>query len=163
MHEKVIRAQRFEIVDDAGQTRVIIGIAKDENPAWAFYDANGIKRAKLTLVKDGEIELELCDEGGTPQAKVAFQPEGLALEKYRAGRETTRAKLGPIRDGGFTFSIHDEQGNPRTLIGISEDGTSYQALHDAKGRPRAVLALNEQGNPGVAMFDKKDGIVWKAP
>ena len=67
MHEetvaKVVRAERFEVVDAKGRVRALLDVT-DGNPYLGLYDENGKARAGLALLPDGRAGLAIIGEDG---------------------------------------------------------------------------------------------------
>lgn len=66
--EKVIRAERFEVVDAAGNVRALLAVDKDGMAALKLADAAGMARAELSVENVGP-KLGLYDAAG----RVIFQ------------------------------------------------------------------------------------------
>ena len=63
--QDVVRAKKFQVVDDQGKKRAALGLSDDGGPALLLYDADGKKRAGLFLASDGSPSLSLYRKGGT--------------------------------------------------------------------------------------------------
>lgn len=61
---KVVRARRFEVVDEAGETRAALRVLPDGSPGLDLYDAAGEVRAGLEVNRDGSPALRLADAAG---------------------------------------------------------------------------------------------------
>ena len=81
---KVVRAQKFEVVDSNGAMRGIFDVLPDGNPGLVLVDKNGKTRASFSVLPDGS-GLGLFDKEGKLRA-------GLGAVELEAGRTgaTTR-------------------------------------------------------------------------
>jgi len=77
---KVVRAERFEVVDSEGRLRMTLETA-DNTPMLGLRDENNQGRAALAILPDGSPYLVLLsnDEKGT--AVLAVTPEGFPALK----------------------------------------------------------------------------------
>ncbi|MCH8236226.1 MAG: hypothetical protein IIC29_08910 [Chloroflexi bacterium] len=60
----VVRAKRFELVDDDGHTRAVIGRLADGSPHVVLADADGRMRCAIWLAPNGTPSLAFFDENG---------------------------------------------------------------------------------------------------
>lgn len=72
---EVVRAHRFELYDEHGNCRVVLGLADDE-VGLALSDAVGSDRAVLRVRPDGTAELVLIEESNPliPKAVPVIPP-----------------------------------------------------------------------------------------
>ena len=112
MVEEVIRAKRFEVIDDAGRPRVIIG-AQAEASGLMLLDPNGQSMGELAVSDElGSTTLSLYDLRGSVRASLGFGPGrlsdawalrslgGAARFCWSRGGEHARARLHrPLRGG----------------------------------------------------------------
>ena len=111
MVEEVIRAKRFEVVDDAGRPRVIIG-AQAEASGLMLLDPNGQSVGELAVSDElGSTTLSLYDLRGS-----------------------VRASLDLDQDGSPTLGLYDLAGEPRVSIGVAEGNTPVLDFTGPTGR-----------------------------
>src|SRR5262245_40154787 len=61
---RVVQAQRFELVDESGRQRAVLGPTRRGDVGLLIAEPSGQVRAVLTVNTDGEPDLELLDENG---------------------------------------------------------------------------------------------------
>lgn len=62
--QPVVRARKFELVDEAGRMRAQLGLPVEDAPSLALYDEEGKNRARLSLHGDGRPGLILYSREG---------------------------------------------------------------------------------------------------
>ncbi|UCH36462.1 MAG: hypothetical protein JSV65_08940 [Armatimonadota bacterium] len=132
---KVVRAERFELVDAKGKVRGLLTLVGDVGPKLLLFGNDDNARAMLRLTPNGNPELCLYDKDG--RGGVA-----LMVGDDVNPRLTLRDKAGTLR---AEFS-----------------GTALE-LCDTKGRLRAALTLDRRGSPTMGMFDEARKVFWQAP
>jgi hypothetical protein len=134
MVEEVIRAKRFEMVDDEGQARVVLG-TQDETSGLMLLDSNGQSVAELAVSDDtGSAMLSLYDERGS-----------------------LRASLDLDADGSPTVGLYDISGEPRISLGIAEGGSPVLDFTGPFGEARMSLVMDGEGNDRATIRVDKDG------
>jgi len=63
--DKIIRAEKFELVDPQGRVRALLSVSDEIGPELGLFDENGKLRAGL-IVSDKGPALDLLDENGHP-------------------------------------------------------------------------------------------------
>ena len=149
---KVVRAERFEVVDAKGNVPAVL--TSDETGAtWlALRDEAGKPRASLNVHRDGNPVLSLSDEAGK-----------------------TRVLLGVLSGGDPDLSLWDQGGTARACLGVAEeDGGAFLSLNDKSGAGRARLGARQlkTAPTGVAerrpesslvLSDESGKVLWAAP
>ena len=144
-----IIAHEFDVVDGAGNVRLIMG----PSPEVALFNANGQQRAALALASDGAPTLMLMDAKGWGIAQMSVtqgSPEILF---------TRSRSQGP----GSIFVGLTSQGLPRIHLsdpqGFDMDLGSTQMVTPATG------ATEQTSGASIVMFgnDKEHRVIWKAP
>jgi hypothetical protein len=74
--QEVVRAKRFEVVDDQGRSRALLSVLPDGSPGLTLYDGAGKQRAGLGLLPDGTPRLALHDAAGKQRAGLTVLPDG---------------------------------------------------------------------------------------
>lgn len=90
-YAKVIRAQRFVLVDEDGQTRAELGVEK----RWSglrLKDANGRVRALFVVEAEGPI-LELRDKNGRARTTLSVGRRGQSIIQQNIIRTIPRSRL----------------------------------------------------------------------
>ena len=130
MVEEVIRAKRFEVIDDAGRPRVIVG-TQQEASGLMLLDGNGQNVAELAVSAEmGSTTLSLYDLRGS-----------------------LRASLDLDQDGSPTLGLYDLAGEPRVSIGIAEGNTPVLDFTGPYGEARMSFEVDEDGLPSFVLMD----------
>ena len=105
---EVIRAERFEVVDENGMLRALLSLGTDGEPGLRLYDKNGQHRAALSLLNNGEPRLGLYDKDGS------------------------RAVLGVV-DGEPRLWFFDQNGKYRAALVLNADEEPRLSFIDKNG------------------------------
>ena len=73
---KVLRAERFELVDSQGKVRVEWGVRQAGTLVLRLYAKDGKTRTVLAVLPDGSPQLTLMDQDGKSRAAMAVGPDG---------------------------------------------------------------------------------------
>jgi hypothetical protein len=73
---KVIRAEKFELVDKGGHEHGSLEIGPDGNPAFVLYDVDHHSRVVLDLMANGNARLFLSDQEGKIRSVLGLQIDG---------------------------------------------------------------------------------------
>jgi len=107
---KVLRAERFEVVDSSGKVRAALETLPDGSPGLTLRDKDGQMRAWLSLLPDGSPGLTLRDKDGQMRA-------GLLLSNGSPG-----------------LSLWGKDGKGGAMLAVRADGSPELALYDKDGR-----------------------------
>ena len=167
---KVVRAERFEVVDAEGRVRAGLGLPAppaaanlprapyavdalavlDGSPGLTLRDEKGKTRAGLMVSDDGSPSLMLLDETGKARAMLVVDHDGVGI------------------------ALGGERGKQRALLGVSSDSGPVLQLRDDKGWVRAALGAYSLMTPdtgevvkraesSLVLFDKEGKVLWQAP
>ncbi len=128
----VVRAKRFELVNDEGQ-----------------------KRAQLFSRGDGAVALSLFEnDGDTLRATLGVTSNGTAILNLYDRQDNLRAtvQVDPTKPEA-QFSLADELGRARLQAGLHEDGTAGIVMFDRWGHRRAALNVADDGDPVLGFLD----------
>jgi hypothetical protein len=140
---KVVRAERFEMVDSQGRVQATLGV-KREGPGYVLVLHSSGKVHVNQPVRAGRFEVP------DSEGKVC------ATLQMRDGRSPA-------------LTLYHWVGNDRharvELYLVEDDGTGRPELKlsDAEGRLRAGLGLGRDGSPFLGLFDKAGKEIWQAP
>ncbi len=125
----VIQAKRFELLDENGQRRAVLGFADDRAPALALFDKEGHLRAELGLRPDGGPKVLFWD-GKTKVPRV-----GLAL----------------LPTGSPSLELADQAGNLRIVFGLGTNGEPVLGLFDQDENLHTTLDVEtrREANPAA--------------
>src|SRR5215211_1317477 len=135
MSEEVIRAKRFELVDDNDNVRAVLGSEINGAPVLAMWGEDGGMRTRLSLVENDLPSFELLDEKGDPRLQMKRTANGSWGLYFMDSNETVRMQL-----------IMPD--NP-DLIG--QYGSTALALHDQAGKQRNLITVGSDSQPSIQM------------
>ncbi len=153
MVEEVIRAGRFEVVDDGGKVRAILG-AQNETAGLMLLDGNGQNVAELAVSDEfGGTTLSLYDLRGSLRVSLDLDHEGSpTLGLYDLAGES-RVSLGIAEGNTPVFDFTGPYGEARMSFEVDEDGLPSFVLMDGNGNDRASIRVDRKGNPFIEFFD----------
>jgi hypothetical protein len=134
--EEVVRARKFELVDEQGKVRAALGPGPEEGDVgMQFYGSAGEIRVELSVYQSGLTALALRDPHGEQVAALSVG-EGapmLALNSWSVGGDSWSIAL--------TGSMPDNPETQRCSLVLSKEGL-----------PRLLVTLmGEEGQPAVVM------------
>jgi hypothetical protein len=151
--QEVVRAQKFELVDEKGKVRAELSIHPDGlGPILVMYDQAGDIRADLSVVNDGPARLVFHEKGGKRQAWL--EDSGLTLLE---GLDV-RAALSATKDPGPARALYDQAGKQRAALELRDNSPMLRMFDQAK-QCRVVLAAEMPATgPGLAFADRAGGL-----
>ena len=158
--QEVVRARRFELVDDNGRVRAALQFTIG---GWSKPGTEG--KTKEEIEREEIPQLVLFDERGTKRADLNVDRHG---SWFALSRET--GKLGAMLEASLRnngLAVFDlEQKRKITLVaGELWPEATYQhgiVLYDGEGKKTAVLVTDAEGKPQLSLFPPKGG-TWSAP
>jgi len=149
-----VRARRFELVDDRGNVRAVLGTQNDSGaPGFLISDSAGRPRIALHVSPDDVPALDLLDASGAPRVHVALDSDGAPMATlFGPADRPAQALVGVTSDGSAHLRLVQPSGRTRLFLSLQPDGTPYFSLMDAEGQPKLSLAL-PAGNPALLMLD----------
>ena len=162
----VVRAERFELVDDAGKLRGWLGVDEDGAAGLTLAGRDGAPHATLSVAADGPAQLRcarpngrgaavslgvseggssglvLHDGAGRLAADLSLDSEsGEPVPGIRTRRVIHRERV-PV-DGYATLRLHRQGEEPRVGVVAGDGGSSGLLLRGRKGR--ASLEVTDYG------------------
>jgi hypothetical protein len=149
-----VRARRFELVDERGNVRAVLGTQNDSGaPGFLVSDSAGRPRIALHVSAEDTPAFDLLDASGAPRVHVALDAEGApVVTLFGPTERPAQALLGVGSDGSAHLRLVQPDGRTRLFFSLQPDGTPYFSLMDPEGRPKLSLAL-PGGNPALLMLD----------
>lgn len=151
--QKVIQAEKFEVLGKNGKPQAWLTVAEDGSPRLVLFDKDGTGRAVVTVFGDGSPGFALFDKNGTTRAWLIVKDDGspgLGLA-YRDGEN--RAELTLKGDGSPGLVFADRFGTKRAMF-LLEDGSPGLVFVDQDGKRRMSLAETANGASTLTLFDK---------
>jgi catechol 2,3-dioxygenase-like lactoylglutathione lyase family enzyme len=134
----VVRAKRFELMDDEGQVRAFLDTGPADEALLTFYESDGEAfRVSLGINQEGTAQLNLFDNQKTSRVQVATQAAG---------------KLTLV-------TLSDEFGMGRVQLSLFSDGRTGLAVSDQWGVTRATFQVTEDGQPGLYFHDEDGNLI----
>ncbi len=181
----ILVGQGLTLVDQAGQTRVSMGMTQSGETRLDLLDATGVARTSLKLTPDGTPSLMFIDDQNRQRALVGTDANGLPLLVMSDVNRNPRVTLALPDTAGPAFILSDEQGQPRTTWALMENGwpklsflspeqqpwLSISAqpqrtgimLWDSHAKPRASFQLTENGDGQLQFYDSLGSLFYFAP
>ena|SRR5688572_6354967 len=101
----VVRGSRFELVDEAGRTRAVLGMSKSGSPEFDLRDADGRPRALLLLDRDSLPVFFFKDAEVVTRAKWELDARGAAKLSFCDTDQTPRLEV-----DGSALKVNDSKG-----------------------------------------------------
>ncbi len=185
--QKVVRGERFELVDSTGRVCAALGVDKGQ-PSLKLFDQNDTERVSLGVsAESGQPALKLCDQNGEVRASLKLDTSGQSKLGLADQNGKVRAHLGVDAGGKAGLMLWDENGKILAVLGTNDvglpglqlysgndlparanlvlvdNGQPRLVLQDQNGKPRVNLVLSESGQPRLALGDEHNRTIWSAP
>lgn len=156
MTEEVIRAKRFELVDDNDKIRALIDTGQKEHVALSFFGKDEQERATVGVMPDGFASFVLQDENGTEiiKATTGSGPSDSVIV-IKDENEQSRIQAGVSKDGGTALSLTDKDGNVRVQISVDSEGIPTLTLNDQASGASATISVRTEST-GLVIADGSD-------
>jgi hypothetical protein len=163
----VVRARRFELVDDrdrtqavlgveqgiaglsvlsaAGVPRIVAGLAPDGRPMFSLHDAAGMSRIMISMGENVVIEFHHGD--GLPGLALVLMEDGTAVLHLGEPMTASPGAVLIANPDGSAALMLGEPGRSAMILGTGESGSRGIGflLYDWTGRPRICAAVDPQG------------------
>lgn len=156
MPEDVVRAKRFELVDDEGETRALWDTGSQEHVALSFYGKNQEERLSIGVMPDGFSTFVLRDESGREIIKATTAndfSDSVIVIKDESGQ--VRAQVGVNESGEPTLTMTDENENVRAQMFVDSNGEPNLILKDEAGKSNVSASVRPQAT-GLVIADGSD-------
>jgi hypothetical protein len=187
--QKIIRAQRLEIVDDRGSKRIGISVtsgragvdilddrgtkrigisvidmnalADGGRAGFALYDKAGNIRASLSVAEDGQTVLSLCDNGSAPRLQMVVDANGEGRIWSPQGNPASEVPKGPAADLSNWRKLRIGMSGAEVEAVLGKAQQSRTVAEDAKGNQ---MVLENWGYPsGSVQFNNGRVTTWHEP
>lgn len=178
----VVRAQRFEVVDDIGKVRATLGVDGGGGAGLTVF-SGGMELATLRVDPGGFANLSLHNSRGVQMAALGglssgtlWLNDGLGRNRVSlaaggdfgqatwlimhddAGKQMVNLTAGSDGPGSSSLTLSGVAGQPRALLRILNDGASGLGLLDTTGHSRASLIVEPDGTPGFGLLDASERV-----
>lgn len=131
VHAHTVRAQIFEVIDEAGSPRAKLYTDEDGIPVVALYDLDMHPRLAISLDDKNSPGIMLYSEIGVTQLEVRLE------------------------DGVPEIRLYDPDGRIRARTYIEENRPAISCF-DCRETLRLSLYLEDDGSPSVSFFDENE-------
>ena len=114
--QNVVRAQKFELIDENGRLCASLGLTKDGSPSFVLQDASGTARVEVLLASDGCPVVVIRDKNGKSRAALTASPAGNAGLVFLDKDEKEKASFGLDFDGTPKLDVRDNQGKAENVL-----------------------------------------------
>lgn len=128
--QEVVRAKRFELVDDDGQVRGRMEISEGR-PILSLLNANGVEQWRASVADDGTAGLSFSDREGNLHLFIGYESE----------HDTS------------CLDLLDAERNVRLSAWANNSGITRLAMSDQNGVKRLSVSVETNGTPNVDFWD----------
>lgn len=161
MAEDVVRAKRFELVDDEGEVRAILGPGPDNSVGLSFLGkGTAAERTSVGINAGGSAFVDTRDATGEGGIRLGVEEEGTAVIRFRDQQGRDRCNIGyrpaEAGDGPNTIGIRfaDENGRGQAQLGVAPNGDANLILYDQAGNEKVSLVVEAGGGrPTITLND----------
>jgi hypothetical protein len=178
--EKVVRAQRFEMVDEEGKVRAVLGFVLVERdpemwpfvgrvpspslePGLALIDKEQKTRARLSLLEEDGAGLSLADKAGQLRARLDLWPKSgeprLRMFNEGGGKGVDLALTSNGKAGIYLRGQRREAAE----LGLTPVGTPRLSMQGRDGKGSAELEMTPDGDASLALRDSSGRLRFSAP
>jgi hypothetical protein len=141
--EKVIRANRIELVDPTGKKLVGLAALADGSAGMSVYDPSGRQRVSISIGPKGQPQVVLFDDSGEPRAGMRIDEtthQGLILaDRGNAAAPVPQAPAPVAKPQGNSAKPAKEQWAKLKL------GMSAAEVERILGKPGKTTSISQQG------------------
>jgi len=136
-NDREIRAERFIITGENGETKAIFGAPRDGAPFISLFDINGRMRFNLSVT--GVPSMNFYDAGGNNRVAIAIAHDGdpnlvfFYDEKDTKGKNENLCLEMGLKNGGPKTMYFNKEGDVRIGIGLGTEGDPHMNILDANG------------------------------
>ena len=138
---KILRAERFEVVDPNGILRMTIGTANTHAPHIVMYDMDEKSRMNLGLNLIGTPMLYQFDKEGTLRMRVGLDEIGNPEIAQLDSDKKFRMVLDLGSQGAPRFAQFDKEQKSRMQLSLSEGGMPHLRMKDNDDETRLHMGL----------------------
>ena len=153
--EKIVQAERFQLIDSKGQVRAEIGFTKNQLPMVALYDAEEKIRVKIGAGSEGNGYISLYDQYEQMRADFSLYDKGVGSITFLNALGVALTEYGIRSDNNCPcISFWDNDRNARAYFTLDSQGIAGLMLCDKDGSTRSTYMIDGYGNAGVGFFDR---------
>lgn len=150
---QVLRAQRFELVDETGTVRASLGCAGGVTELRMIgHDDN--TNTTIRIRKDGSAALSFHDAKQQSRIVLGIGAGGVGGLAFADGDGKSRMALGTDKAGAPAVSLNYASGKLAGLFTVQAERDAALILNGPKGDTNLALG-NSDGRPNILMLDDK--------
>lgn len=143
--DRVVRAEKLEIIDQAGKVRVKIDVV-DNMPSIRFDpdEKNEHHKIWLGVGQAGAAFLSMADQEGKSRVQLGLAPNQSKEARLILNDEHEKARvwLATGKDGEAKLSLRNAEENTTASLQTTEEGEPRLVFFGKSGREKAMLALD---------------------
>ncbi len=130
VNAEVVRARRFELVDDNDEVRALLATGPDGAASLEFVSDGETLRASIGVNMSGTAVIALRDETGRVRVRVAVESSGSpATFNIRDEADRVRAQM-LLHDDAVGITLSNADGEPAAFIQVLADGYAEVGVRD---------------------------------
>ena len=131
---EVVRAKSFELVDERGELRALLGSDPNGSVGLEIYGDEQTPRLTMGVNREGTARIDLREAAGTVRARLAVDASGTpAIFSIRDAEDRIRAQVAMHDGEAVGVNLMDETGGTRAQIMVHPDGYASVILEDTNG------------------------------
>ena len=128
---KVVRGERFELVDASGAVTATLGPEHSGAPGLTLFGKDGKPSIRLAVNPVSGGNIFLLDSEERARVNLLVTPEGQPFLHFLDAGERGRASFGLSVEGEPKLYLCDVDGTPRATLRVAPDGTPGLDYADA--------------------------------
>jgi len=140
--------------DQAGNTRLEVGVDPDGAPRLALMDERGQVRSEIAMSDDGSPRIVMADSSESRRIEISTSNDGAGQMILFGDNSIQRAMFGTFANGQPAILFSDTSETPRASLNMSADGaTQWRFFGPDGGTERALLGVYTDGTPIIQLAD----------
>ena len=158
---KIIEAERFVLLDDAGKMRARLGLLEDggESSLW-FFDQNGEARLTLSVNKSGSPAIQFAGTHNDQGILITTNADGGSPLMTMQGKGERKLHL-DVADGSAGISV--AKGKELRVTIAFDENESVIAILGEGNQPRVTLHVGPDGKPSLTLAGKNGKKIVELP
>lgn len=156
--ESVVRAKKFELVDESGAVRMTMGVLEDGTARLDLFDQEDRLRTSLVDMPSGMSGLFLFDGSGALRGAWTTGAKGQAGMAQLDAAGQVRGAWEMDDTGAASLAMNNAQGLPRVSMRASEELDAF-TVHSGEGNPSALLGTSRiaggASNPALVLYGQQ--------
>ncbi len=161
MTEEVVRAKRFELIDDNEDIRGGMEVTERGTVRMYLGLSNQSPGVELDVEENGTANIILRDERERVRSRLSYRsleaeagPGSVGLLFSDGNKDRAQLGVDPVLENP-TMAMYDHEGNEMVSIAVTRTSGTALTISDKQGRPRAALVLTPDGIPRLVLLDKE--------